>query len=95
MLWTVKFSSLLCTFVHLLSSKPKEKLRSVSKQICTKLQKGYRFVVRSGQCEGGFGVFVIIVALCFHHPLLYMKFLFDIHVPLLLFTIYRGQYMVE
>ena len=39
-------------------------------------------------------MFVIVVAVCFHYPLLYMKFLFDIHVPLLLFTIYRGQYMV-
>ena len=40
MLWTVNLSSLFSTFVHLLSSKPKEKLRSVPKQICTKLQKG-------------------------------------------------------
>ena len=36
-------------------------------------------------------MFVIIVAVCFHYPLLYMKFLFDIHVPLLLFTIYRDS----
>ena len=95
MLWTVNLSSLFCTFVYLLSSKLKEKLRSVPKQICTKLQKRYRFVVQSGQCEGGFGVFVIIVAVRLHYPLLFMKFLFDIHVPLLLFDIYRGQYIVE